>query len=151
VKPAIVETMRTFPFLIAVSIMLIVQAQKGIVWWLRSGHLDFRRFVRTGGMPSAHSASVSALTTAVAFSDGVRSPLFSVTLYFSLVVMYDATGLRRAAGHQASILNRLMETQYTTDRQVLEHRLWELLGHTPFEVVIGAVVGVAYALVWYHV
>jgi hypothetical protein len=140
--------MRTYPFLIAITIMLIVQIQKGVVAWVRQGRPDFRRFVRTGGMPSAHAASVSALTTSVAFTHGVRSALFSVALYFSLVVMYDATGLRRSTGQQAALLNRLLETH--ANRQLLEHRLWELVGHTPFEVVVGAVVGVFYALVWYR-
>ena len=75
--------------------------------------------------------------------------LFSVTLYFALIVMYDATGLRRAAGQQAAILNRLMEQQ-TQGREVIGQRLWELLGHTPFEVLVGAMLGVAYALAWYQ-
>ncbi len=146
----IAEAMRTYPVLIAVTIMLLVQCQKGVVAWVRTGRPDFRRFVRTGGMPSAHAASVCALTTSVAFTHGLRSTLFSVALYFSLVVMYDATGLRRATGQQAALLNRLMEKQFASDRHLLEHRLWELVGHTPFEVVIGALVGVSYALVWYQ-
>ncbi len=145
---SLAEAMRTYPVLIALTAAGSVQLVKGTVWWMRHGRPDLRRFVRTGGMPSAHSASVAALTTAVALRHGFRSMLFSVTLYFSLIVMYDATGLRRAAGQQAAILNRLMEQQ-APRRDVIEQRLWELLGHTPFEVLVGAMLGVAYALAWY--
>ena len=142
------DTMCTYPVLIALSAAAGVQFVKGMVWWARHGKPDMRRFVRTGGMPSAHGASVASLTTAVAIEHGFRSMLFSVTLYFSLIVMYDATGLRRAAGQQAAILNRLMEQQ-APRRDLIEQRLWELLGHTPFEVLVGAMLGVAYALAWY--
>ena len=108
---------------------------------------NLRRFIETGGMPSAHSAAVSALSTAVGLRQGFGSILFGVTLYFSLVIMYDAAGLRRAAGRQAVILNRLIEEHFRhaeTDTQ----RLMELLGHTPFEVAVGATLGVASALLW---
>ncbi len=142
------ETMRTYPVFIALSAAATVQFVKGMAWWARHGKPDLRRFVRTGGMPSAHSASVASLTAAVAIRSGFHSMLFSVTLYFSLIVMYDATGLRRAAGQQAAILNRLLEQQ-TPRRDIIEQRLWELLGHTPFEVLVGAMLGVAYALAWY--
>ena len=70
--------------------------------FFRTGHWNLRRFVETGGMPSSHAASVAALSTEVAFHEGVRSILFGVTLYFSLVVMYDAAGLRRAAGRHGA-------------------------------------------------
>jgi acid phosphatase family membrane protein YuiD len=98
-------------------------------------------------MPSSHSAAVSALSTAVGLREGFTSILFGVTLYFSLVIMYDAAGLRRAAGRQAAILNRLIEEHFAhadADRQ----RLMELLGHTPFEVAVGAILGVASAFAW---
>jgi acid phosphatase family membrane protein YuiD len=110
--------------------------------------VDFKILVRTGGMPSSHSASVSALSTCVGLNEGFTSTLFAVTLFFSLIVMYDAAGLRRAAGKQAEILNRLVDHHYPR-QPVREERLLELLGHTPLEVLVGAVLGVAYALVWY--
>ena len=74
--------------------------------------------------------------------------LFGVTLYFSLVIMYDAAGLRRAAGTQARILNRMVADHYAHQPFRPEH-LSELVGHTPFEVFVGAAFGVAYALIWY--
>jgi len=109
-----------------------------------------RRFVETGGMPSSHAAAVAALSTAVGLENGFRSLLFGVTLYFSLVVMYDAAGLRRAAGRQAAILNRLIDEHFRfPDRQT--NKLMELLGHTPLEVLVGALLGVASALIWYRI
>ena len=99
-------------------------------------------------MPSSHAASVAALSTEVAFHQGVRSLLFGVTLYFSLVVMYDAAGLRRAAGRHAMVLNRLIDQQWKDPEQET-HRLMELLGHTPLEVAVGAIIGVGASVVWH--
>lgn len=109
---------------------------------------NFRRFVETGGMPSSHSAAVAALSTAVGVQEGFTSTLFGVCLYFSLIVMYDAAGLRRAAGRQAAILNRLIDEHFE-HAEADTHRLMELLGHTPFEVLIGALLGTTTALLWY--
>ncbi len=98
-------------------------------------------------MPSSHAASVMALSVCVGLREGFGSVLFAVTLYFSLIVMYDAAGLRRAAGRQAEILNRLIDEHYENPG-VETQRLMELLGHTPFEVTIGALVGIAAAFAW---
>ena len=97
-------------------------------------------------MPSSHAASVAALSTAVGLQEGFRSTMFGVTLFFSLIVMYDAAGLRRAAGRQAAVLNRLIEEHF--EDQAGTQRLMELLGHTPLEVLMGALLGVASALTW---
>src|SRR5689334_17611462 len=83
---------------LALGVGLLIQAFKGIAVFVQTRHWNLRRFVETGGMPSSHAASVATLSTEVAFRQGVTSLLFGVTLYFSLVVMYDAAGLRRAAG-----------------------------------------------------
>lgn len=115
--------------------------------YFSSGRWNLRRFVGTGGMPSSHAAAVSALSTAVGLKEGFGTTLFGVTLYFSLIVMYDAAGLRQAAGRQAVILNRLIDEHFE-HREKETHRLMELLGHTPLEVFVGAVLGVASALVW---
>ena len=126
---------------------LVVQGYKGIAVFATTGHWNLRRFVETGGMPSSHSAAVAALSTAVGLQEGFRSALFGVTLYFSLIVMYDAAGLRRAAGRQARVLNRLIESHFQHPADDTQ-KLMELLGHTPFEVFMGALVGVASALFW---
>jgi acid phosphatase family membrane protein YuiD len=101
-------------------------------------------------MPSSHAASVSALSTSVGVLAGFGSLLFGVTLYFSLVVMYDAAGLRRAAGRQAMILNRLIAEHFKHPEREAQ-KLMELLGHTPLEVLVGALLGVASALLWHWV
>jgi len=101
-------------------------------------------------MPSSHAASVSALSAMVGLENGFRSLLFGVTLYFSLVVMYDAAGLRRAAGQQAAILNRLIDEHFRhPERQT--QKLFELLGHTPLEVLVGALLGVTSAVIWHRI
>jgi acid phosphatase family membrane protein YuiD len=97
-------------------------------------------------MPSSHSAIVMGLTTAIGKYSGPTSPQFAIALIFSFVVMYDAAGLRRAARRQAAILNRLVE-DLVHMRGVQEQKLRELLGHTPVEVLVGAVLGVAVGLI----
>ena len=126
----------------------MVQGYKGLAEFFRTGHWNLRRFVDTGGMPSSHAASVAALSTEVAFHQGVRSVLFGVTLYFSLVVMYDAAGLRRAAGRQAAVLNRLIDQHWKDPGQEAQ-KLMELLGHTPLEVAVGALIGLGTSLFWH--
>ena len=118
--------------------------------FLRTRHWNLRRFVETGGMPSSHAASVAALSTEVAFHQGAGSLLFGVTLYFSLVVMYDAAGLRRAAGRHATILNRLIDQAWQQPAKETQ-KLMELLGHTPLEVAVGAVIGVLASFLWHGI
>jgi acid phosphatase family membrane protein YuiD len=139
----------TEPFWLALSVGFIVQGYKGFMAFFRTGRWNLRRFVETGGMPSSHSASVAALSTAVGLSQGFNTGLFAVTLYFSLIVMYDAAGLRRAAGRQAMVLNRLIERHFQHPEKETQ-KLMELLGHTPFEVLIGAALGVGSAYFWYR-
>jgi len=134
------------PFLVAFSVSTLVQLYKFFSYWVTHGRPKFTRLFQTGGMPSSHSAAVAALTTTVYLNAGPADPLFGVTLFFSLIVMYDAAGVRRAAGRQAWILNRLLEEHQ--NKELRERRLLELLGHTPFEVLVGAALGVAMALVW---
>lgn len=140
----------TEPFWIALLCGFAVQAYKGFADYHKTRHWNLRRFVETGGMPSSHSASVAALSTAVGLQEGFTSALFGVSLYFSLIVMYDAAGLRRNAGKQATVLNRLIERHFK-DSEHETQKLMELLGHTPFEVFIGAALGVLSALLWNRV
>ncbi|MBI1799736.1 MAG: divergent PAP2 family protein [Candidatus Eisenbacteria bacterium] len=126
----------------------MVQVYKGIHDYLRTRRWNLRRFVETGGMPSSHAASVAALSTAVGLEEGFRSTMFGVTLFFSLIVMYDAAGLRRAAGRQAAVLNRLIDEHFEHPEQGAQ-KLMELLGHTPLEVLVGALLGSVGALLWY--
>ena len=124
----------------------IAQAAKVILTSVRQRRLNLRVLAETGGMPSSHAAIVMGMTTAVGKHAGVSSAAFAIALIFSFVVMYDAAGLRRAAGRQAAILNRLVEDLMHM-RGVQEQRLRELLGHTPLEVVAGALLGVVVGLI----
>ena len=120
----------------------ICQVAKVTLTSIRQHRLNLRVLAETGGMPSSHSAIVMGLTAAIGKYSGLSSAAFAIALIFSFVVMYDAAGLRRAAGRQAEVLNRLVE-DLVHMRGVQEMRLRELLGHTPMEVLVGAVIGIA--------
>ena len=112
-----------------------------VIWDLvTTKKFNFKRVLGAGGMPSAHSAVVIALTTMAGRSQGTTSPMFGIALIFSLVVMYDATGVRREAGKQAHLLNEIINTPGLSQVQVKE-KLVEALGHTPIQVFVGALVG----------
>ena len=118
----------------------IAQVAKVLLTSYRQRRLNLRVLAETGGMPSSHSAIVMGLTAAIGKYSGVGSAAFAIALIFTFVVMYDAAGLRRAAGRQAEVLNRLVE-DLVHMRGVQEQRLRELLGHTPLEVIVGAAIG----------
>lgn len=121
------------------------QVVKFFVFTIRTKKINFKIFTTTGGMPSSHSAGVMALTTSVGIIGGYDSLIFAVALGYALIVMYDAAGLRRAAGKTAACLNRMMEDFYKHDLQSAGGKLKELLGHTPLEVFFGAVFGILFA------
>ena len=125
------------PFLLWLSI----QFYKVIYELITTKKFNFKRIVGAGGMPSSHTAIVTSLTTLIGKYQGVDTPIFAVSLIFSLVVMYDACGVRRAAGKQAAILNKIVQTPGLTGVQVTE-KLVELLGHTPIQVFVGAFIGI---------
>lgn len=108
---------------------------------------NFKRILGAGGMPSSHSAVVMVLTTMVGKDLGFDSAVFAISAVFSCVVMYDAAGVRRAAGKQASLLNKIVETPGLTGLQVQE-RLVEVLGHTPVQVFVGAIIGIIVGLIF---
>ena len=108
---------------------------------------NFKRILGAGGMPSSHSAVVTSLATLIGKNIGVGTPMFAMALIFAFVVMYDAAGVRRAAGEQARLLNKIVETPGLSGLEVSE-RLVEVLGHTPLQVVVGAVIGVVAGLLF---
>lgn len=120
--------------------LFITQVFKIIIYGWKNKRFDFRRLVGAGGMPSSHAAFTVALTTQIGKDVGVDGPVFAVALVFTMVVLYDAAGVRRAAGKQAAILNTIME-EVMAHQKIKEVRLKELLGHTPFEVLVGVVLG----------
>ncbi len=121
---------------------LIAQSIKFTRHGLRHQELDFRFFVSTGGMPSAHSAAVSALATSVGLRAGWDSPVFATALCFAIIVMFDAQSVRRAAGQQARILNQIVAELFQ-QHHLSTHKLAELLGHTRLEVGAGMLLGIA--------
>lgn len=136
-------------FATAMFAAFLAQLIKFVIFTCMSRRINFKIFTTTGGMPSAHSASVMALTTGVGLIDGFGSTLFAVTFGFALIIMYDAAGLRRAAGKTAASLNRIMEDFYEHNVVAIGPKLKELLGHTPFEVFVGALLGIVASL-WVH-
>ena len=122
-----------------------IQLFKFIYDLVKSKKFNFKRLMQAGGMPSSHSGVVISLTTMIGKNVGINSPLFAVALIFSFIVMYDAAGVRRAAGKQAKLLNKIVETPGLTSLQVSE-RLVEVLGHTPVQVIVGAAIGVIVGL-----
>lgn len=123
----------------------IAQGLKLITWAASAGEWNFKRLVEPGGMPSSHSAFVTSLSTAIGMTMGFDSTMFALAFAFAMVVMYDASGVRRAAGKQAKVLNAIIED--LNRRELHPERLRELLGHTPFEVLVGALLGILVA-VW---
>ncbi len=123
---------------------------KVLILKFRHGVTDWRRFFGTGGMPSSHTAFIVGLTTCIARSEGLRSPVFGLALGLTILTCVDAAGLRRAAGLQAEVLNRIVEDLYQ-DRPSKPLRVRETLGHSVPEVLAGAAVGFAVAMLLYPI
>ncbi|MCY7284236.1 MAG: divergent PAP2 family protein [Cyanobacteria bacterium CAN_BIN43] len=127
--------------LVSLFACVLAQLIKVVVELVQHGKLDFRSLVGTGGMPSAHSALVTALATGIGQTSGWESGIFAIALIFAIIVMYDASGVRQAAGKQARILNQIMDELSQGETKFTEDRLKELLGHTPVQVIAGAALG----------
>ncbi len=112
--------------------------------------IDAKLFIGAGGMPSSHSSFVMAMSTSIGFLEGFNSPLFAIGIIVSLVVMYDAAGVRRAAGKQAEVINMIVSV-FEEQGVVFDKKLKELLGHTPIEVGAGAVLGVIIAILFMRI
>ena len=123
----------------------IAQIIKFCVFTISSKRINFKILTTTGGMPSSHSAGVIGMSTSIGIIAGFDSLIFAVAIGYALVVMYDATGIRRAAGKTAACLNKMMEDFYHHDLQAAGGKLKELLGHTPLEVFAGAIFGIVFA------
>lgn len=133
--------------IVPILIWVGIQSFK-VIWDLIVEHkFNFKRILGAGGMPSSHSAVVTALTTMIAREYGISSPIFGMAFIFSAIVMYDAAGVRRAAGKQAELLNKIVETPGLTSVQMSE-KLVEVLGHTPTQVFVGAAIGIIVGLIF---
>jgi len=136
--------------LITLLVWVLAQTLKVFLGVFKEKRFNFRWFIGTGGMPSSHAAGASALATSVGLEYGFNSPLFAVAAAFAIVTMFDAQGVRRATGYQATVLNKMMDDIYVKG-QVEEQRLKELVGHTPREVLAGLIFGVLCATFLYHI
>lgn len=103
----------------------------------------------SGGMPSSHAATVCALSMAMAFEKGLGSLEFAISFVLAFIVMYDALGVRRAAGEQAKVLNRIVAEFEAGHAVNFGKELKELIGHTPIQVYAGAFLGIAITVIWY--
>ncbi len=127
----------------------IAQLSKTLVALLQGKGLDFRYLVRSGGMPSSHSAVVTALATAVGMIQGFGSVVFGIAVILAMVVMYDAAGVRQSVSRQSIVLNRIVrELMVRQPIARLEADIRELIGHTPFQVISGAALGIIVAWLW---
>jgi hypothetical protein len=116
---------------------IIAQIIKSVIFAVKYRRFDFRTLFKTGGMPSSHSSGSCALATAVGRTEGWETPLFIVTLVFAFIIMNDAAGVRRAAGQQARVLNKMLE-----EGKIDAEKVKEFLGHTPTEVIAGGILGI---------
>lgn len=134
---------------VAIIAWLSAQVIKTIINYLKSGRFNPERLVGAGGMPSAHSASVCGVTIAIARSVGFASPIFAVAFLLAAIVMYDAMGVRRQAGEHARVINMIVRKNknYVTYMPKDKSGLKEFLGHTPLEVMGGALLGILISMI----
>lgn len=135
---------------VAILCWFSAQVLKTLLYLVKTKKFSLERMVGAGGMPSAHSASVCGLTIAIAKSAGFSSPLFAIAFLLSGIVMYDAMGVRRAAGDQAKVINMIIRKNKSDIRSYTpkhKNQLKEFLGHTPTEVLGGAILGILIAMI----
>jgi hypothetical protein len=131
--------------IVTIIAWFVAQSIKVVIGVVRQRKFDFRWFVGPGGIPSSHAAGASALATSIGLRYGFDTVFFALAAAFTIVVMFDAQNVRRAAGKQAQILNKMMEDIYWQGR-IREAQLRELLGHTPIEVFLGMILGILIAV-----
>lgn len=145
-ESSVFEVMGSAPFWTLFFAWIVAQSTKMLCGFSRTSRLDFSYLVSTGGMPSAHSAMVSGLATTIGMVSGFGSALFGIALGLALVVMFDASTVRRAAGQQARLLNEIIDELFK-EHHFSERKLAELLGHTRLEVFMGMIIGVLIAMI----
>lgn len=136
---------------VALLSWLIAQTLKVIINLLVKKRIELERFVGSGGMPSSHSATVSGLTTAVGINEGISSPFFAISVILTLIVTYDASGIRRAAGEHAKVINTIVKELEQKNFDIADEHLKELLGHSKIEVLAGALLGISIAVIYWFI
>ena len=139
------DLLRNLPLVAAGVSWLATQTLKPLLYWLINREWDWRWLYSPGGMPSAHSAAFGALATAVGLREGVGSSTFAIALVTAIVVLYDAAGVRQSVSQQARVLNQML-TELFSGRPIGQEQLRELIGHTPFEVLVGTGMGIGVAV-----
>jgi acid phosphatase family membrane protein YuiD len=134
--------------LIAFTAWFVAQTLKVVGGLIREKRLDMGFFIRSGGMPSAHTALVTSLSTSVGILLGFNSVEFAISVVFASIVMYDAAGVRRSVSKQSVILNRILQELRERRPKDVEHDVRELIGHTPFQVFSGGLLGIGIAVIW---
>lgn len=132
--------------MVSVLSWLAAQFIKTIIYLIVNREIKIERLVGAGGMPSSHSAMVCSLLVGSILKHGASSEIFAISFVLAVVVMYDAMGVRRETGKQAAILNRIIQDLKHKNQIDVEQQLKEMVGHTPFQVMAGAVLGIAIAL-----
>jgi uncharacterized protein len=130
--------------IIAAVAWIIAQILKVIVILVQERRLAWNYFVTSGGMPSSHTATVCALATAIAMTEGMGTIYFSISVVLAVIVMYDAAGVRQSVGQHSAFLNRIVK-EFSFN---LSKDFREFVGHTPLQVFIGAILGVLIAWIW---
>jgi acid phosphatase family membrane protein YuiD len=136
------------PLLIAVTSWIVAQTLKVAGGLIRERRLDMSFFIRSGGMPSSHTALVTSLATSVGILVGFNSVEFAISVVFAAIVMYDAAGVRRSVGQMSIIINRILNEMRERRSRDVEQDMRELLGHTPFQVFSGGLLGIGIAVIW---
>lgn len=119
----------------------LAQSVKVVTKLVKTGKLDLRVIAKTGGMPSSHSSCTMGMAVTVGLIESFNSVAFAIALCLATIVMYDAAGVRRTVGLQAKVLNEMLEELFSEHPHLSSERIKEFLGHTPFEVVVGAIFG----------
>ncbi len=143
----IMDLLHNYVLIVAVVSWLSAQLIKTILWFIMAKEFNPERLVGAGGMPSAHSATVCGMVVAIARTSGFGSSELAIAFVLAAVVMYDAMGVRRAAGEQAKVLNKMLEKQIEEDEERDAPELKEFLGHTPLQVLVGSLLGILIALI----
>lgn len=130
--------------IIAFITWVLNQSLKLIVFYATEKKWDIRRFVGAGGMPSTHSALSVCVATTIGIKEGWESPLFALAIVVAFIIMADAAGVRRETGEQAKVLNKII-LEFFKEIRIKDKRFKELVGHTPFEVIVGAFIGIIMA------
>ncbi len=136
--------------LITLTVWAVTQGMKVLFGVIREKRFNFKWFIGTGGMPSSHAAGATALATSCGLQVGFDSVAFALATVFAIVTMFDAQGVRRSAGQQAAILNKILDDMYWKGK-IESNQLMELIGHTPLQVIIGAFLGVFLSCFLYKV